>query len=131
MKKIQVIFLLIATLTTSIANAYKYGDFKCFIDPIDKYPENRVNVLPTLGNIFVLHVALNDRKTFLSDPLVYPITNQKLITNMEAHVISAGVFAVDKYKNDYGKHNGIYYHNDDGNEGGNIYSCERVKIIDD
>ena len=131
MIKIQVIFLLIATLTTSIANAYTYGDFKCFIDPIDKYPENRVNVLPTLGNIFVLHVALNDRKTLLSDPLVYPITNQKLITNMEVYVISSGVFAVDKYKNDYGKHNGIYYHNDDGNEGGNIYSCERVKIIDD
>jgi hypothetical protein len=130
-KKIQIILLLITTFASLTSNASTYGDYKCFIEPMDKYPENRVNVLPSIGNVYVLHVALSDRKTLLSDPLEYSITKQKLITNMEAHVISTGIFAVDKYKNDYGKHNGIYYHNDDGNEDGYIYSCERVKLIRD
>ncbi len=111
--------------------AHAYGDYKCFIEPMDKHPENRVNVLPSLGDIMVLHVALSDRKTLLSKPLVYPIIKQKLLTNMETHVISTGIFAVDKYKNDYGKHNSIYYHNNDGYEGGYIYSCERVKLVRD
>ena len=129
MKKLQQIIILITVFTTFTAHAY--SDYKCFIEPMDKYPENRVNVLPSLGDIMVLHVALSDGKTLLSKPLVYSITKQKLLTNMETHVISTGIFAVDKYKNDYGKHDGIYYHNYDGYEGGYIYSCERVKLVRD
>jgi hypothetical protein len=128
MKKL-IIFILLTVFTTLTAHAY--GDYKCFIEPMDKHPDNRVNVLPSLGIIAVFHVALSDRKTLLSEPFIYDITKQKLLTNMETHVISTGIFAVDKYKNDYGKHNGIYYHNDDGYEGGNIYSCERVKLVRD
>ena len=131
MKKIQLVLLFLLTFASFTSSAYTYGDYKCFIDPMDKHPENRVNVIPSLGKVFVLHVALSDRKTFLSDPFTYSITNQKLITNMETHVISTGIFAVDKYKNDYGRHNGIYYHNEDNFDGGYLYSCERVKLIRD
>jgi len=131
MKKIQLVLLLLSTFASFASNAYTFGDYKCFIEPLDKQPDNRVNVLPSLGIITVLHVALSDRKTFLSEPFIYDITKQKLLTNMETHVISTGIFAVDKYKNDYGRYDGIYYHNVDNFKGGYLYSCERVKIISD
>lgn len=127
MKRIYLVFFLFIFGS----NVYSYGDYKCFIDPMDKYPENRVNVVPTLGAVYVMHVSLSDRKTLLSEPSVYRITKQKLISNMETHVISKGIFAVSKNRNKYGKHNGIFYHNNDGNEDGYLYLCERIRIIRD
>jgi len=93
---------------------------------MDEYPENAVNVLPSINNgiIAIMHVSPNDSKTFLSEPFVYKINKQTLIENMESHGISTGAFSVDKYQNKYGKHTGIYIKNE--MKGGVLYSCEKV-----
>jgi len=105
------------------------SDYKCFIDPMDKYPENRVNVVPTLGWLALMHVSLSDRKTLLAEPIVLDIIKEKIIGNMEVNVVSTGTFSIDKFPNKYGKHNGLYVQN--GMSKGYIYSCQKIRVVRD
>ena len=126
-KKLIVLLLALIPFT-----AFAYSDYKCFIEPMDQYPDNRVNVLPTLGTLQILHVEINDGKTLLANPLFYEIWSKKVIQNMETYEFSNGVFAVDKSRNNSGLHTGMYIHKNDGNNGsGYHYNCEKVELIYD
>mgnify|MGYP006084238493 FL=1 len=123
--------LIVLVLALIPFTALAYSDYKCFIEPMDQYPDNRVNILPTLGTLQILHVEIDDRKTLLADPLFYEIWSKKVIQNMETYEFSNGVFAVDKSRNNRGLHTGMYIHKNDGNDAGYHYNCERVEIIYD
>ena len=79
----RLIVLLLALIPFT---ALAYSDYKCFIEPMDQYPDNRVNILPTLGTLQILHVEIDDRKTLLADPLFYEIWSKKVIQNIRRYM---------------------------------------------
>jgi len=123
--------ILIATIIAIASMTVQaFSSYKCFVKPFDKYPENRVNVLPGLNSVMVMHVE-SDRKTFKSKPKAYNIVKSKQIDNMEAHGLGSDAFSVSSYPGDDGWHLGTYIKAEYRGKGGVMYECKKIRITKD
>jgi len=95
----------------------------CFAHPFDGKPENRLNVLPQLNEVHLLHVA-EDFKTLKSSPKLIKINKSKQIENFTTHSLADGSVIAINFKTKQG----IYYKNLEKAEGGSVYSCQVVRL---
>ena len=69
-------------------------DYACFIDPWDEKPENRINVLQSMGFFMVLH-SESDRKTLASKaPPIQKIRDVKYEFDRTVYLVPNGGFVV-------------------------------------
>jgi len=110
-------------------------DYKCFIDPWDLKPGNRINVIPSYGFFAVMHVG-PDRKTFQSPPEpVQEIRDVRYDPETTMFLVSEGAFLIktESSKNDLQE---AIFAKTEYNEPGEFkkgtpYTCETVTIVSD
>ena len=110
-------------------------DYACFIDPWDEKPENRVNVLQSMGFFIVLHVE-SDRKTLASKaPPIQQIRDVKYEFDRAVYVVPNGGFVVTNETDSSGRYLALYAkseYNDPGSYTKGVpYRCEVRTVTTD
>ena len=77
--------------------------YRCFIHPLDEFPNNRINVMPSMGLIIRMHVSTDDRKTFISSPSQHRILDTRkgiefTPNKLDAYSTDHGVFSIFRYR---------------------------------
>jgi hypothetical protein len=135
------IFFLVISVSSQALDKYEHKDWVCYIDPFDLNPENRINILGSLGSAMLLHVKKDGKK--LLDMKTFDIKFIKNVDNMRNFGFSDGsamavmidtTFGFNKSTNDRklkinGEWHPATYFKDSA--GGYSYQCKPVELTRD
>ena len=113
-------------------------DYTCFINPMDKYPDNRVDISNSIGLITFSHVDKFDKENLKSKPETFEILNEPRMIiaininngensdTIEGYETHLSVFYIGNIEDDKGKYNGYYRKKLEPARGMILYKCNEL-----